>query len=462
MAERTYLNTDLIKRYDRTGPRYTSYPTALQFSTGFGSRDYADWVGQSNNDPIPSPLSLYFHIPFCNSICYYCGCSKIITKDRSRASAYIKLLQHEIALQGALFDRDRVVTQMHWGGGTPTFLQDQEIEQILNTTAKHFTLSDTEAEYSIEVDPRTVTPGRLVLLRSFGFNRISFGIQDFDSDVQTAVNRVQDKQLVLANIRAAKDCGFHSINVDLMYGLPKQSLQSFTETLEQIIAADPDRIATYNYAHMPELFKPQRRISIDDLPDPETKLELLQLTIERLQQAGYVYIGMDHFAKASDDLVKAQNNGTLQRNFQGYSTHANCDIVAMGVSAISQIGDNYSQNVKSLEDYASALHLNQIPIYRGIELEADDILRREIINQLMCNFRLDIKYIEKKWGIIFNQYFEDSMTRLCKMAHDGLLLMSPERIEITAGGRLLVRSICMEFDRYLQERHREEHYSRVI
>ncbi len=462
MAVKTYLNQDLINRYDRTGPRYTSYPTALQFSTAIGSHDYTDWVAQSNDDPIPGSLSLYFHIPFCNTICYYCGCSKIVTKDKSKTSSYVRLLQREIALQGSLFDRDRKVTQMHWGGGTPTFLQDQEIEQILNTTAKHFTMSESEGEYSIEVDPRTVTPARLMLLRSFGFNRISFGVQDFDHDVQQAVNRVQDKQLVLANIKAAKDHDFHSINIDLMYGLPKQTTKSFADTLEQIITADPDRIAVYNYAHMPELFKPQRRIEADDLPDPMIKLELLQLAIDRLQQAGYVYIGMDHFAKASDDLVKAQNNGTLQRNFQGYSTHADCDIVAMGITAISQIGDNYSQNVKSLEDYESALLLEQIPIYRGIELESDDILRREIINELMCNFRLDIKHIEEKWRINFSRYFDASMIHLSKMMHDGLLQMTPELIEITPEGRLLVRSICMEFDRYLQERQQEEQYSRVI
>ncbi len=352
---------------------------------------------------------------------------------------------------------------MHWGGGTPTFLQDDEIQQILNCVAEHFTLDDeNNREYSIEVDPRTVTAGRILHLRGLGFNRISFGVQDFDPEVQSAVNRVQDKQLILANINAAKEFEFDSINIDLMYGLPKQTINSFSKTLDQVIAADPDRIAIYNYAHMPELFKPQRRINADELPEPGVKLDLLQLSIERLEQAGYVYIGMDHFAKADDDLVKAQNNGTLQRNFQGYSTHADCDIVAMGITAISQIGDNYYQNVKSIDDYESCLIQDQIPVYRGIELEADDILRREIISSLMCNFRLDIKAIEQKWGISFMEYFDASITRLNQMVQDGLLQMTAELIEISPAGRLLVRSICMEFDRYLQERRQEEQYSKVI
>jgi len=457
------FDKELINRYDRAGPRYTSYPTALQFSTAYGSSDYIEAVEHSNDDPIPSPLSLYFHIPFCNSICYYCGCSKIITKDHDKASAYIKLLLREIKLQGQLFARDRKVSQMHWGGGTPTFLQDDEIQLILNTVAEHFTLDDEDnREYSIEVDPRTVTPGRIMHLRAMGFNRISFGVQDFDPDVQAAVNRVQDNQLILANISAAKEFKFHSINIDLMYGLPKQTISSFGKTLDQVIAADPDRIAIYNYAHMPELFKPQRRINANELPEPSVKLDLLQLSIERLEQAGYVYIGMDHFAKAGDDLVKAQNNGTLQRNFQGYSTHAYCDIVAMGITAISQIGDNYYQNVKSIEDYESCLIQDQIPVYRGIELEPDDVLRREIISSLMCNFRLDIKLIEEKWNISFMDYFDASIARLTQMVNDGLLQMTPELIEVTPAGRLLVRSICMEFDRYLQERRREEQYSKVI
>ena len=463
MDHKTIFDKQLIERYDSAGPRYTSYPTALQFSTAYSARDYIEWVSRSNNDPIPTPLSLYFHIPFCNTICYYCGCSKIVTKDPGKSVNYIRLLLREIELQGALFDRDREVVQMHWGGGTPTFLQDAEMQSILDTTWKHFSrVDDDYSEYSIEVDPRTVSTERIKTLRGMGFNRISYGVQDFNPQVQIAVNRMQDNAQIIANINAARDCGFQSINIDLMYGLPKQTLASFADTLEQTIDANPDRLAIYNYAHMPELFKPQRRIDENDLPAASEKLEILQLAIERLQQAGYVYIGMDHFAKQDDDLVKAQRNGTLQRNFQGYSTHADCDIVAMGITAISQIGDNYSQNVKTLDDYESCIIQGLIPIYRGIELEPDDLLRREVISELMCNFRLDIGHIEEKWGMAFDDYFDSAIPQLNQMAEDGLLTITSDTIEVTPAGRLLVRNICMEFDRYLQERRKEERYSRVI
>ena len=463
MDNKIIFDKQLINRYDCAGPRYTSYPTALQFSTAYSTRDYIEWAEQSNNDPIPSPLSLYFHIPFCNTICYYCGCSKIVTKDPDKAINYVALLLREIKLQGQLFDRDRKVTQMHWGGGTPTFLQDSDIQLILDTAADNFNMApDDQGEYSIEVDPRTVNADRIVRLREMGFNRISFGVQDFNPQVQIAVNRVQDNDHILANIAAARECGFASINIDLMYGLPQQTLKTFADTLEHTVAANPDRLAIYSYAHMPDLFKPQRRIDENDLPPPADKINMLQLSIERLQDAGYVYIGMDHFAKADDDLVKAQLNGTLQRNFQGYSTHADCDIIAMGITAISQIGDSYSQNVKTIEDYESCLLQDLIPIYRGIELEPDDLLRREVISELMCNFRLDISHIEEKWGIEFVSYFDASMPHLDQMADDGLIKMTQDAIEVTPAGRLLVRIICMEFDRYLQERRKEERYSRVI
>jgi oxygen-independent coproporphyrinogen-3 oxidase len=463
MESKTLFNKQMIERYDCAGPRYTSYPTALQFSTAYSSRDYVEWVETSNADPIPSPLSLYFHIPFCNTICYYCGCSKIITKDPAKASEYVRLLQREIKLQGALFDSDRKVTQMHWGGGTPTFLQDGEIQAILDCARKHFSFVDeADGEFSIEVDPRTVDAARITRLRNMGFNRISFGVQDFETDVQVAVNRVQDPAQIIANVDAARSSGFASINMDLMYGLPKQTVKSFKRTLDHVIAISPDRLAIYNYAHLPDLFKPQRRIEASELPSAADKLEILQLCIERLQQAGYVYIGMDHFAKADDALVRAQQLGTLQRNFQGYSTHADCDIVAMGITAISSVGDNYSQNVKSIDDYACCLLQDQIPVYRGIELEPDDILRREIISELMCNFRLDLRHIEAKWGIEFNDYFDSARTHLRHMANDGLVEMTADTLQVSAAGRLLVRSVCMEFDRYLQERKKEERYSRII
>lgn len=463
MNNQVIFDKDLISRYDCSGPRYTSYPTAVQFSTEYGADDYCEWVDHSNNDPIPTALSLYLHIPFCDTICYYCGCSKIVTKDKDKAPAYVDLLKKEIALQGALFDKDRPVTQIHWGGGTPTFLDDESIRDIFNTIRQHFNVPASDAgEFGIEVDPRTVDEARITELRNIGFNRISFGVQDFDPDVQQAVNRIHTKEQIIKVIEAARKNDFHSINIDLMYGLPKQTVASFEKTIQTTIDVSPDRIAVYNYAHLPEMFKPQRRINEDELPSPEEKLKILQLTIEKLQQAGYVYIGMDHFAKQSDDLTRAQQEGTLHRNFQGYSTHADCDIVAMGITAISSIGDNYAQNVRTIEEYQAHLEQGQIPVFRGIELESDDILRREIINQLMCNNSLDTKRIEQKWGIEFEKYFASAWPALQTMKKDGLIIMDNEHIEVTASGRLLARTICMEFDHYLKKDQPTQHFSKVI
>lgn len=459
---KTIFDKQLLQRYDTTGPRYTSYPTALQFDQKYTFEDYKRWVNDSNNDPIPSPLSLYFHIPFCDSICYYCGCSKVITRDQSRAQHYVDLLKKEIQLQGELFASDRPVNQMHWGGGTPTFLEDESIEQILKQARKSFDFAEADSEYNIEVDPRTADASRIARLADMGFNRISFGVQDFNHEVQLAVHREQNTQQILDNIDAAREHGFRSVNLDLMYGLPHQNVKSFAETLDTTIAASPDRIAVYNYAHLPEMFKPQRRIDEKDLPRPEQKLEILALTISKLEDAGYVYIGMDHFAKADDDLVLAQNNGTLHRNFQGYSTHADCDIIAMGITAISSIGDNYSQNIKTLEDYENRLNQGVIPIFRGIELEPDDVLRREIINQLLCHFTLDIQKLEAKWQFSFAEYFESVFPELRRMEADGLLELSDKTLQITPKGRLLARNICMNFDRYLQQKKTSERYSKTI
>ena len=462
MDNKVVFDKDLIRRYDTFGPRYTSYPTAVQFTTDFDLEDYLGGVKHSNEDPIPSPLSLYLHIPFCDTICYYCGCSKVITKDKSKAAHYIDLLKQEIKLQGALFAKDRIVTQIHWGGGTPTFLNDKEIYEIIECIRDNFNVpAGNEVEFGIEADPRTIDQQRLKNLNNLGFNRISFGVQDFDSSVQKAVNRVQSNEQIKQHIIDSRKLHYQSINIDLMYGLPKQSVHSFSKTLDTTIELNPDRIAIYNYAHLPEMFKPQRRINEDELPSAEEKLNILQLCIDKLQNAGYVYIGMDHFAKASDDLVKAQQEGSLHRNFQGYSTHADCDMIAMGITAISRIGDNYSQNVRTIDEYESYLKQNKIPVFRGIELENDDILRREIINQLMCNNNLDIKKLEKKWGINFRKYFKSSMENLQKMADDGLLNIEKTKITVTTSGRLLARSICMQFDRYLQEKNNNR-FSRVI
>ncbi len=462
MDNKVVFNKELIRRYDTFGPRYTSYPTAVQFTTDYDTDDYLEWVKYSNEDPIPAPLSLYLHIPFCDTICYYCGCSKVITKDKSKSTRYIELLKKEIKLQGALFAKDRQVTQIHWGGGTPTFLSDEEIDDIIKCIRENFDVAaDNEVEFSIEVDPRTVDQQRLENLRKLGFNRISFGVQDFDPSVQKSVNRIQSTQQIKQHIIDARTLDYQSINIDLMYGLPNQTLDSFSQTLDTTIELSPDRLAVYNYAHLPEMFKPQRRINEEDLPAPEEKLNIMQLCIDKLQNAGYVYIGMDHFAKEDDTLVKAQQEGSLHRNFQGYSTNADCDMIAMGVTAISRIGNNYSQNVRTIDEYENSLKQNKIPVFRGIELEADDVLRREIINQLMCNNKLDITKLEKKWGIDFKTYFKSSLKNLQQMADDGLLEIEKTRITVTNTGRLLARSICMQFDRYLQEKENTR-FSRVI
>jgi len=462
MDNKVVFDKELIRRYDTFGPRYTSYPTAVQFTTEYDAKDYLNWVKYSNEDPIPAPLSLYLHIPFCDTICYYCGCSKVITKDKSKAEPYIKLLKKEIRLQGALFAKDREVTQIHWGGGTPTFLDDKQIYDIIECIRENFNVPTSDkVEFGIEVDPRTVGQQRIRNLANMGFNRISFGVQDFDHDVQEAVNRVQSTEEIKQNINDARLQNFHSINIDLMYGLPKQSMQTVKKTLDTTIELNPDRIAIYNYAHLPEMFKPQRRINEDELPTPEEKLNILQLCIDTLQDAGYVYIGMDHFAKQSDDLVKAQQQGSLHRNFQGYSTNADCDMIAMGITAICRIGDNYGQNVRTIEEYENCLNRDEIPIFRGIELEADDVLRREVINDLMCNNSLDIEKLEDKWRIEFKKYFKSSMDNLQQMADDGLLKIEESKLAITTTGRLLARSICMQFDRYLQEK-KSNRFSRVI
>ena len=462
MENQVVFNKNLIRRYDTFGPRYTSYPTAVQFSTDFNVSDYLDCVTHSNEDIVPAPLSLYLHIPFCDTICYYCGCSKVITKDKSKAAHYIQLLKKEIKLQGDIFAKDRKVSQIHWGGGTPTFLSNEEIGEIIDCLRDNFNVpAGDQVEFGIEVDPRTVDHDRLKKLYIMGFNRISFGVQDFDNCVQQAVNRVQSTQQIKDHIRDSRDLHYKSINIDLMYGLPHQTTQSFSKTLDTTIELNPDRIAIYNYAHLPEMFKPQRRINEDELPSAEEKLNILHLCIDKLQNAGYVYIGMDHFAKENDSLVKAQQEGTLHRNFQGYSTHADCDIVAMGITAISRIGDSYSQNVRTIDEYEDCLQQNKIPVFRGIKLENDDILRREIINELMCNNKLDIKALENKWGINFKTYFKSSLINLQKMSDDNLLKIGKTDLTITTTGRLLARSICMQFDRYLQGKNNNR-FSRVI
>lgn len=451
LSTTTIFDADLVRRYDRPGPRYTSYPTAVQFHAGFGVAEY-EAAARASNAGTPKPLSIYIHVPFCESPCFYCGCNKVITRDHGRASPYLEHLFLEIERQGALFDRSRQVDQLHFGGGTPTFLSDDELIAVLAKLRQHFTLrDDPDREYSIEIDPRTVSVARLDTLAALGLNRISLGVQDFDPDVQQAVNRVQSCEDTLALITRARELKIDSVSIDLIYGLPRQSRESFARTLGIVIAARPDRIAAYSYAHLPHLFKPQKQIKIADLITPAEKLGLLGLTVETLTQAGYVYIGMDHFALPTDELVRAQANGTLQRNFQGYSTRKECDLVALGVSSISKVGDTYAQNAKSLPEYYKRINAGSLAIERGVALDAEDRLRREVIQQLMCATRLDFAAVEQRHGIRFEEHFADELERVKPLEADDLVAREGRSLRITARGRLLMRNVAMVFDAHLKK-----------
>lgn len=456
------FDAQLIRRYDKAGPRYTSYPTAVAFTT-FTEDEYKAHAYLSNEDPIPLPLSLYFHIPFCDTICFYCACNKIATKDRSLSERYLRYLFKEIEMQAALYDPDRQVEQLHWGGGTPTFLNHEEMRALMAKTRQHFRLYDNdEGDYSIEIDPRSVTTETIQVLREIGFNRFSLGVQDVNERVQIAVNRVQPIEQTQAVIEACRQYGANSISVDLIYGLPFQTVESFRETLDTILELSPDRLSIFNYAHLPHLFKPQRRINEDDLPSADTKLQIMQLAVEHLTAQGYVYIGMDHFAKPDDELALAQANGTLHRNFQGYTTHADCDLIAMGVSSISSVAESYSQNAKTLDEYYAALDKNQFPVIRGITLTDDDVIRREVIQQLACHFQLSFADIEKQFNLKFADYFAQELSELAAMAQDGLLGLDAEGLVVTPRGRFLIRNICMVFDVSLRAANAQTRFSKVI
>jgi oxygen-independent coproporphyrinogen-3 oxidase len=432
------------------GPRYTSYPTADRFNGSFGMGDYLQAVSQTRASGSRNPLSLYIHIPFCESLCYYCGCNKIITKNHDKADIYLVYLKQEVDMQAALFAGMNRVEQLHFGGGTPTFLSDAQMGDLVAHLRLSFTFaSDAEGEFSIEIDPRTVDPERVHSLRAQGFNRISLGVQDFDEEVQKAVNRIQPEALTLRAIAAAREARFKSISIDLIYGLPKQTVITMSQTLNKVIAADPDRISIYNYAHMPNLFKSQRLIADEDMPSAQTKLDMLALCIRRLSDAGYVYIGMDHFAKPDDELAIAQRHGRLHRNFQGYSTHAGAEMVSCGVSAISAVGSTYSQNEKSLEHYYERIERGELPIARGLKLSNDDLLRRMAIQMLMCNFELSMKAFELSYPVSFSSYFLKEIEKLRELEADGLLAIDDDWLTVTPKGRFLVRNICMVFDRYL-------------
>jgi oxygen-independent coproporphyrinogen-3 oxidase len=455
------VDLDLIRRLDKNGPRYTSYPTADRFVETFNAATYSKWVAKRENDGVARPLSLYIHIPFCNTLCFYCACNKVITKNRSKSAEYVRYLIKEMAMQAMLLGPDQVVEQLHFGGGTPTFLSDDEIRLVMTAIRQHFKLVK-DGEYSIEIDPRKVSDETIALLGEAGFNRISLGVQDFDADVQRAVNRIQSEEETLRVIHAARANGFKSVSIDLIYGLPKQTLKGFGVTLDKVIAANPDRLSIYNYAHMPTIFKPQRRIHEEDLPAPQVKLDILDMAVNKLTNAGYVYIGMDHFAKPEDELAVAQRQGRLHRNFQGYSTHSDCDLVALGLSAIGKIGPTYSQNYRELEDYYAALDRDVLPIMRGMELDSDDLVRRAIIQALMCHFELAKESFNQVYRIDFDDYFVTELKELRDYEREGLLEISPQSIKVTPKGRMLIRNICMVFDKYLRTRQEHALYSKVI
>jgi oxygen-independent coproporphyrinogen-3 oxidase len=455
------IDLDLIRRLEGNGPRYTSYPTADRFVEAFGPEAYRSWAAKRNIGGIRRELSIYVHLPFCSTICFYCACNKIVTRDKSKGVKYLEYLAKEIALQGPLFSDDPLVRQMHWGGGTPTFYSMEQLGGLFSLLRRHFEFA-ADGEYSIEIDPRTVDETAVAALREMGFNRMSLGVQDFDPEVQRAVNRVQSEEQTVSVMRAARQIGFLSINVDLIYGLPRQTLLTFNRTLARVIASRPDRIAVYNYAHLPTRFKPQRRIREAELPSADIKLKLLALAAQRLTEAGYVYIGMDHFALPEDALALAQRGGRLHRNFQGYSTHADCDLAAFGVSAIGSLGPTYSQNYRDLERYYDSLDRNELPIVRGIELTADDLLRRSVIQALMCHFVLSKEAIELSYLIDFDAYFSDELVELRELERMGLLNLDERWINVTSKGRALIRSICMVFDKYLRHDREVGRYSRVI
>jgi oxygen-independent coproporphyrinogen-3 oxidase len=450
METSVQFDADLVRRYDRPGPRYTSYPTAVQFHDGFREAEYRAAAAATNGATPPAPLSLYVHVPFCASPCFYCGCNKVITRNREQAENYLVRLYREIEMQAELFTKDRTVDQLHFGGGTPTFLNPWQLEDLLKKLGWHFRLrADDTREFSIEIDPRTCDLDTVDLLARAGLNRMSLGIQDFDPEVQQAVNRIQSPEQTFAIMERARRTGYKSVSVDLIYGLPKQDRVSFARTLDMTIAERPDRFAVYSYAHLPHMFKPQKRIKSEDIPSGAEKLALLELTIEKLTGAGYVYIGMDHFALPTDELAIALREGSLHRNFQGYSTHADCDLVALGVSSIGKLGATYAQNYKTLHDYYRAIDSGHLAVHRGLALNDDDRLRRAVIQDIMCRARVEYARIERAWPVRFEDYFGREIASLAPLVADGLVVMQERGFELTPIGRLLMRNVAMCFDYYL-------------
>jgi oxygen-independent coproporphyrinogen-3 oxidase len=457
------VSPELLRRFDVSGPRYTSYPTADRFVEAFGAPDYAQALAQRRAGPaaLALPLSIYVHIPFCESLCYYCACNKIITKHKSRAAGYLRYLAREIDLHVAELGLGQPVTQLHLGGGTPTFLSDDELRELMAMLRRSFAMA-AGGEYSIEVDPRTVNAQRLALLAELGFNRLSFGVQDFDADVQKAVHRIQPAQQVFNLVDEARAIGFDSINIDLIYGLPRQTPESFARTLAQVQQLRPDRIALYAYAHLPERFKPQRRIVAAELPGAPAKVAMLSQSLASFLAAGYVYVGMDHFALPNDALAVAKRQGRLHRNFQGYSTQPDCDLIGLGVSAIGRIGATYSQNAKTMEEYCDHLDQGRLPVVRGLALNRDDLARRAVIMALMCQGQVLFEPIELAWLIDFKTYFAAELEQLKALADQGLVTLDDTGVQVTGQGWFFVRAVAMVFDRYLQADRNRAKFSRII
>ena len=455
------VDEDLLRKHGGNGPRYTSYPTADRFVEGFDAAAYRHWLGQRDIGGFKRPLGLYVHVPFCDTLCFYCACNKIAAKDRAKGTRYVDHVVREIDLVSAALRGGRRVAKMHWGGGTPTFLAQEDAARLIAKLRHEFEF-DPAGEYAIEIDPRRADPARIAFLGSLGFNRLSIGVQDFDPAVQRAVNRVQSLEQTRAVIDAGRAHGFRSINLDLIFGLPKQTLAGFGATLDRVIECDPDRVALYSYAHLPAVFAPQRRIVPADLPSPAVKLALMKMAIERLGGAGYVHIGMDHFAKPDDELAVAQRHGRLIRDFQGYSSGGECDLLGFGVSSIGNVGPTFVQNAKDLEDYYGQVTAGELPVLRGLECSADDLARRAVIQSLACHFTVSKESISIAHLLDFDAYFAAEMSDLRRLADDGLVELEDDWIHVTARGRLLVRAVCMVFDKYLRRTEERTRYSRVM
>jgi oxygen-independent coproporphyrinogen III oxidase len=455
------INLDLIKKYDRPGPRYTSYPTAPHFNDSFTADKYLDEIIRTNNDKNPPDLSLYYHLPFCDTLCYFCGCNMIITRNRDRIKEYIKYLKNEIDLLRKYIIPERKVVQLHWGGGTPTHLNPDEIIDLISFINKSFDIK-SNAEEGCEIDPRGLTREHLEALRHGGFNRISMGVQDFNDKVQKAVNRIQPEEMTRQVVNWVRELGFQSVNLDLMYGLPFQSIETFEKTVDATIDISPDRIAVFNYAHVPWMKKHMALIKPEDLPAPEEKLNILKMTTEKLTDAGYVFIGMDHFAKPTDELTIAQRDKKLYRNFQGYSTNAGTDLYGMGITSISQIGKCYTQNFKKEKEYFDSLNNETLPVERGYYLTDDDVIRRYVITRLMCDFEIDFESVEKIFQINFRNYFANALHGMNEFIDDGLVEIKNNKLQVTPMGRLLIRNIAMHFDGYIERKEDTARYSRTV